>query len=433
MKAGCAPTLERLLICAAIVLVAAAAFAQTNEAVAASFGTAYSNPYSGMVADSAGNLYGTILGGTAAQNGAVFELSPNSKGGWTPSILFTFNGTDGSFPYSTMILDSAGNLYGTTYQGGLGLAACSGGCGVVFELVRPAAGGQWTENVLYDFNGHSDGGSPSGNLLMDKAGNLYGTARVGGGAGCSGPGCGVVFLVKRPRSGGTWTESVLHAFNGTDGSDPDYLIFLNDAIYGTVEAGGALNEGAVFQLSSANGVWNESTLYSFTNGADGGAPIALINSKLSSDLFVDTISGGLYNWGTIVRLAPNSSGPWTESLLYTFTGGSDGASPDSPLLRDSSDNLYGTTYTGGMTSDCGSFNPFDGCGVVYKLDTSSGTETVLHAFSDTGTDGILPASSGVVLGKNGELYGTTEYGGTGKCVNFYGINVGCGAVYKVQP
>lgn len=434
MTCGCAQFVDKVLLsAAAILLVAATASAQTNEAVVASFGTAYSNPYSGMVADSAGNLYGTMLGGTASQNGAVFELSPNSKGGWTPSILFTFNGTDGSFPYSTMILDSAGNLYGTTYQGGLGLAVCNGGCGVVFELVRPAAGGQWTQNILYAFNGPNDGGSPSGNLLMDKAGNIYGTTRAGGSTGCGGPGCGVVFRLKRPASGGTWTESVLHAFNGTDGSQPNYIIFHNNAIYGTAEQGGTLSAGAVFELSSTNGVWSENTLYSFTNGADGGNPIALISSAVSSDVFVDTIGGGVYNWGTIVRLTPNPSGPWTESLVYTFTGGSDGGSPDSPLLRDGSDNLYGTTYTGGMTSECGSFNPFDGCGVVYKVSTSTDTETVLHAFSDTGTDGIMPANSGVVAGKNGALYGTTEDGGTAKCANYYGITVGCGTVYKVQP
>ncbi len=422
--------------CVATLMLAGSALAATSsETVIHSFGTSNSNPSASLVADSSGNMYGTTFVGNSMPYGSVFEESPASTGGWKETILFNFNGNDGSGPSGPMILDSKGNLYGVTSNGGdESCGSGNPGCGVVFELIRPTEGGAWKEVVLHEFSGGSDGRYPEGNLVFDSAGNLFGTTANGGGTGCSGLGCGTVFRLKPPAmAGGTWTETVLHRFDGNDGSGPGGLVLKGEVLYGAA-GGGAKGDGLIFELKQDDGHWTETVLYAF-NGSDGSGPGGLTFGA-SGNLYGATGGGGQYNWGTVFELTRSSGGTWSESVLYDFTGGADGGNPFSPLVLDESGSLYGTTDTGGLTAECNWTEPEDGCGVVYKLASGGGaawTETVLHTFSDTGTDGNLPGNSGVILGVGGALYGTTEFGGTGGCVAFRGNTTGCGTVYKVVP
>jgi hypothetical protein len=208
-------------------------------------------------------------------------------------------------------------------------------------------------------------------------------------------------------------------------------------LYGGAGGGTSTNNaGVVYQVKEVSGVWQQTVIYDFTGGDDGGTPGPLIADS-AGNLYGSAGSYGQYNWGLIYELSP-SNGSWTQTVLYTFTGGSDGGSPFAKLVRDHSGNLYGTTYTGGDVGQCGWANPFDGCGVVFKLappaiQGNPWTQTVLHAFSGSGGDGILPEENGVIFGKSGELYGTTVFGGRGGCVDFMGTTTNCGAVYAVTP
>jgi uncharacterized repeat protein (TIGR03803 family) len=218
------------------------------------------NLYAGLVMDLAGNLYGTAaFGGTGAnqvyEGGTVFELTPSRDGRWSEKKLHDFDVTNGSVPLGTLILDVGGNLYGTTQKGGSG--SCTGldgfGCGVVFELI-PEAGGGWREKVLHDFsNDGIDGYYPYAGLILDAAGNLYGTTTFGGDGSCNWqyPGCGVVFELI-PQKDGRWTEKILHSFanNSVDGSNPYGGLILDASgnLYGTTSKGGAYGLGTVFEI-----------------------------------------------------------------------------------------------------------------------------------------------------------------------------------------
>jgi len=218
-------------------------------------------PYAGLIFDAAGNLYGTTMSGGLYGRGTVFELTATAGGGWTEKVLYSFNsnGTDGHYPYAGLIFDAAGNLYGTTNEGGTYLCAPhSDGCGTVFELT-PEAGGGWTEQVLHRF-GNSDGALPvSGSLIFDSAGNLYGTTVFGGDYLCGpyGDGCGTVFELT-PKAGGGWTEQVLHSFNNNDSAVTNgwwpWAGLITDTagnLYGTTmySSGIAGSAGTVFQLT----------------------------------------------------------------------------------------------------------------------------------------------------------------------------------------
>jgi uncharacterized repeat protein (TIGR03803 family) len=204
-------------------------------------------PAGNLVFDAAGNLYGTTREGGAFDSGTVFELSPNPGGTWTETVLYSFTGatgtTDGNDPAGGVIFDAAGNLYGMTEAGG------GSGNGVVFEL-SPNPGGTWTETVLYSFQGGHDGSAPNlSTLTFDKAGNLYGETAFGGSDRCSGSGCGTVFELS-PTGGGSWTESVVYRFQSTDGSSPWRGLVFDAAgnLYGTTLLGGAYGQGTVFEL-----------------------------------------------------------------------------------------------------------------------------------------------------------------------------------------
>jgi uncharacterized repeat protein (TIGR03803 family) len=391
--------------------------------------TPFNGPAAGLVSDAPGNLYGTTQSAGIYRGGTVFELMPKAGGGWTEKTLHNFgNGADGAYVSASLILDAAGNLYGTTYDGG----GTVGGYGTVFEL-KPKAGGGWSEKVLCSFDKYE--GHPTAGLIVDAAGNIYGTT-----AGYIA--YGIVFELT-PHADGTWTETTLHAFNydGTDGIGPrGPLIFDGHGnLFGTTYAGGSFDCGAgcgtVFELSpSAGGVWTETILHRFhNNGSDGVFPAAGLILDASGNLYGTTTKGGTgvctnqsyAGCGIVFELSPTSGG-WTGKILYDFNG-TDGYQPTG-LTMDAAGHLYGTTAQGG-TGSCTSIG-LVGCGTVFKLTHQADgiwTEKVLHNFAE-GKDGIEPLG-GVILDKSGNLYGTTYHGGTyGGTYDYDG-----GTVFKVTP
>ena len=260
------------------------------------------NPYAGLIFDAAGNLYGTTSGGGTSSDGTVFELTPAAGGTWTEKVLHSFNqnGTDGYEPFAGLIFDAAGNLYGTTFAGG------TYDLGTVFELT-PAAGGTWTEKVLWSFGNGTDGHKLYAGLIFDAAGNLYGTT-VGGGT----PDLGTVFELT-PAAGGTWTEKVLYNFGGgTDGTAPYGGLIFDAAgnLYGTTSQGGTSNLGTAFELTPAGGgTWTEKVLHTFGSGTDGVDLVAGLIFDGAGNLYGMTLRGGTYALGTAFELTPAAGRP----------------------------------------------------------------------------------------------------------------------------
>jgi uncharacterized repeat protein (TIGR03803 family) len=342
-----------------------------------SFGTGGYLPYSGVIADSAGNLYGTTSEGGAADDGVVYKLDTSGH----ETVLHSFTGEpDGSSPESGVVQDSAGNLYGTTYSGG------AAGYGVVYKLDSTG-----NETVLYSFTGGSDGGSPNAGVVLDSAGNLYGTT-TGGGTATGQLGFGVVYRLDQ-----TGHETVLYTFTGlADGSLPESGVIRGPGnhLYGTTWKGGAIGGwGTVYKVDQTG---QETVLYSFPGAVDGGCPLAGVTGDSAGDLYGTTFSGGPSNAGVVYKV--DATG---ETPLYSFTGGADGGWPASRLIRDAAGNLFGTTSGGGI-SNCPS-----GCGVVFKLDPA-GNETVLYSFTGA-SDGGEP-EAGVIADSAGNLYGSTYWG-----------------------
>lgn len=304
-------------------------------------------PHDSVLMDSAGNLYGTTISGGGGQCtggcGIVFQLAPGPNGSWTETMVHRFaGGTDGAAPFSNVILDAAGNLYGATTAGG------AGGKGTIYKLT-PAGPGVWHETVLYSFKGSPDGSAPYGAPVFDAAGNLYGTTYSGGTANL-----GTVYKLNH-QSNGSWSESVLHSFHGSsDGTDLFEGLIIDAAgnLYGAAETGGSANCGVVFRLSPNGSGWSETILHTFlgVTALDGENPNAVIFDS-AGNLYGTTVGGGVYNPGTIFKMTPQPSGQWTETDLYSFTGGNDGAYPSAGLVMDSAGKLYGTTLWGGPAGD----------------------------------------------------------------------------------
>jgi uncharacterized repeat protein (TIGR03803 family) len=385
-------------------LMAATRAAAQQEKVLHSFGSSSklgAYPLGPLTLDTAGNLYGsTGLGGTY-NGGTVFELKPAAGGGWTVKILHEFGNTgDGQNPYWTLILDTAGNLYGVTSSGGVNNA------GTAFEL-SPQTGGSWKETILHNFNFNgTDGYDPSGGVVFDGAGNLYGTTN-GGGANNT----GIVFELS-PSEGGSWAETILHSFGNnstTDGQEPYLVQLVLDAsgnLYGTTEYGGAYQNGTVFELSpAAGGGWTESVLHSFNPGTtDGLSPSSGLIIDASGNLYGTAYFGGANNAGSVFEVSPAGSGRWTEKTIYNFKqNGIDGQNPAASLVVDAVSNLYGTTNDGGS---CGFGTAF----VLTHKPGGSWTEEQLHSFCDNGADGYYPFTP-LTFNAAGILYGTTNSGG----------------------
>jgi uncharacterized repeat protein (TIGR03803 family) len=345
------------------------------------------NPVGKLVFDSQGNAYGvTALGGTPGCScGTVFKLTPVS-GGWKESVIYRFNLTktrnDGTFPSAGVIIDAAGNLYGTTPNGGNG---CSYNCGVVYEL-SPSTGGTWTESVIYNFKGGApfssadDGEYSVAPLVLDAHGNLYGTTPWGGAnadavCGSSPTGCGVVFELS-PNGSGGWNESVIHSFKSGsgDGFRPMAGLALDASgnLYGTTSWGGRSTCsggsycGAVFQMTlSSGGAWTETVLHSFSSN-QGYLPGTSLMVDGAGNLYGTTAYGGVTNQGTAFELSPNTGGGWTASTLHSFGNGHDGQDPNTTLFTDASGTLYGATFAGGTdATDCDTYGA--GCGTVFEI------------------------------------------------------------------
>ena len=343
-----------------------------------------------------------LYGATYSDPSIVFSLTPPASpgGSWTYAVVYAFtggptNGIGGYLPMGGVVMGSGGVLYGTTLNGGGGTnCQQSLGCGTVFSLTPPASpGGAWTETLLYGFTGGSDGALPSAGVAIGAGGVLYGTT-VGGGAFNA----GAVFSLTPPSSpGGAWTETVLHSF--ARGSN------------------GAAGCGTLFTLkppASSGGSWAEKTLYSFACAPDGSEPQAGVVMGGGGVLYGTTRSGGTGNCpsgcGTVFSLTPPATPgiSWTETVLHSFAGGSDGAYPMfAGVVIGSGGVLYGTTAEGGIESAC--------CGTVFSLTppvSPGGTWTeAVFAFGGSPNAGSGPYG-GVVLGPDGVLYGTTTGGGT---------------------
>jgi uncharacterized repeat protein (TIGR03803 family) len=355
-----------------------------NETVLYSFtGGADGSSPNGVIRDSGGNLYGTTYQGGTSNAGVAFKIDPSGN----ETVLYSFTGAaDGGGPYGPLVRDSAGNLYGTTYQGGASNA------GVVFKI-DPSS----HETVLYTFTGGADGGYPYGALILDPEGNLYGTTNGGGASGA-----GVVFKIDNSGN-----EILLYGFTGgNDGGYPTAGVVMDSAgnLYGTTNGGGASGAGVVFEIDKAG---NEIVLYAFTGGSDGGSPAAGLIRDPGGNLYGTTGFGGRANLGVVFKLDKSGN----ETVLHTFMRGADGDQPDlAGVISDEAGNLYGTT----------AFNGAGGQGTVYKLDPG-GNDTVLYAFPGA-ADGQYPYNNGVTLGWDGQLYGATALGGNG----------GEGVVYRLD-
>jgi uncharacterized repeat protein (TIGR03803 family) len=352
-------------------------------------------PEAGLIQDSGSNLYGTT-------GESVFKL--NRKGEFT--LLHNF-GIGGAQVYAGVVRDSRGNLYGTTFLGG------SSGAGSVFKVDKKG-----NYSVLHNFAHGTDGWGLLAPVILDKAGNLYGTAFNGGSPYCGhGSGCGVVFKLDTKGN-----ETVLYSFAGPKYGEYPAAGLLRDAagnLYGTTTGGGHGNAGTVFKLDPSG---SETVLYTFKNKPDGKEPHSKLIQDTAGNFYGTTLFGGQGNCGgppcgVVFKLDTNGN----ETVLYTFTGKSDGGNPNGDLIMDAAGNLYGTTIDRGNRR-CGGA----GCGVVFKLDPS-GSETVLYTFNGD-TDGGVP-HAGLTMDSAGNLYGTTSYGG-----NLTDCQAGgCGVVFKITP
>jgi uncharacterized repeat protein (TIGR03803 family) len=360
---------------------------------------------SGLVFDHAGNLYGTtnFLGscGNPANCGTVFELSPVLGGGWTETTLYSFpNDTTAG---SSLTIDSAGNLYGVTFTGGGDYhASCSPyGCGTVFELSPSVSG--WTYTLLHSFSG-PDGGRPYGPPVFDTAGNLYGTTSVGGGiSDCT---CGTIYELS-PTSGGGWTFKSLHYFTGgNDGKFPQAALVMDGAgnFYGTAYEGGADNVGTVFKLTpNGTGHLTFGVIHSFVGGQKGAYPFAPLLLDMHGNLYGTTQYGGsllrsctapVGGCGIVFELELLPSGGYAEKILRILQPSEDGAFPQAGVVADSAGNLYGSSSSANK----------DVIGTVFELSpTASGySETILLTGSSGGYGTFL---GGVILDSSGNLYG----------------------------
>jgi uncharacterized repeat protein (TIGR03803 family) len=317
------------------------------------------NPAGNLAFDRAGNVYGVTFRGGVYQNGVIFELSPTAQGGWTEKLLYSFGAggsADATEPYAGLTIDATGNLYGTTNAGG------AHNLGAVYELLSDGSGG-WTEQVLYSFQGGSDGISPRSTLILDPAGNLYGTTYTGGTQ------MGGTVFELTPVAGGGWTEKVLHEFtprsSNQDGCNPQSGVIRDSTgnLYGTAQLCGK-TEGIAFKLSpDPDGTWTEHFMHRFqsTSSTDGADAFGGLVMDSSGSLYGTTVLGGTYNWGTVYKLRPRPNGSYAETILHSFTGGADGAEPMAALAIDSIGNLYGTTFFGGSAIT------FSGLGVVFEI------------------------------------------------------------------
>ena len=400
-------------------------------------------PLGTLLRDRDGALYGATWLDGQYGSGTIFKLSPPAAGQtkWSISVVYAFTGgLDGDGPNPGLVMDASGAIYGTTEYGGTSLQ------GVAFKLTPPLPGGgtQWHETVIHNFTHSlaynlSDGAFPSGGLIMDHYGTLYGTTDLGGiTTDPSGKGFGAVFKLTPLDAGRTqWQETVLYRFTSVaDGQNPMSTLTFDaaGALYGTTFYGGTgtcsdwmfniIGCGTVFKLSPSSpgqATWSKTTLHNFASGVDGAIPHGKLLLDAAGAVYGITYQGGtgacpdwagnIIGCGIIYKLMPaaQTRAGWTESIIHTFTG-LDGAFPQGGVIMDSTGALYGTASGGGPIS----YGMVGGYGLVFKLTPSSTglpywTETVLYNFdvSETGTRPI----GELIRDPAGHLFGVTNSGG----------------------
>jgi len=386
------------------------------------------SPYAGLTMDAAGNFYGTtVTGGFQGSDdcrtdngcGTVFKLSHRGTG-WVLEPLYQFlSGSDGDGPLSRVVFGPDGALYGTT-QGGGG-NGCSGGfgCGTVYRLTPPArscgrVSCPWNESIVHAFTGGTDGAIPLyGDLTLDAAGNMFGTTPLGG---VHDQGT----LYKISRQDGNWIETVPYVFGGAAAQFPDTSVVFDGAgnILGTAGGGVPYDNGLIYELQPVQGGWRESSIFTFTIGNDGARPGSGLIADRFGNLFGTTTSEGPgTNGGTVYELTPSGSG-WTLTTLTGIVGGSGG--PHANLTMDVEGNLYGTTYGDGAY----------GYGSVFKLaPQQDGSWVFTELYDFTGfDDGRWPEGSPVV-DSNGNIWGTTSFGGD----RTHCSHLGCGVIWEITP
>ena len=363
-------------------------------------------------------LYTLLIGFALTATGLTMPALVRAQ---TETVLydFPFPLVNGRSPYAPVIADSSGNFYGATALGSTG--GCSQGCGLLFELSQVS--GVWTETILHRFSGGRDGGDPSSALIFDAKGNLYGTTVLGGNKGSGG---GTVYQLS--PSGNGWKFTIIHTFSDAGTSWGSLIVDASGNLYGTTRLGGPCRAGTVFKLTPTSKGWQQTILYTFTGGADGAYPTSSLVFDKLGNLYGSAAQGGDLNvcyssgCGVVFQLSPTKGGYWKENVLYTFSGGPDGSYPTG-LVFGRDGGLYGSAAGGGNANDCIGRGT-GGCGVVFELTANSfdvWTESVLLPFNGV-TDGQNPVS-GPVFGPDGNLYGSTPYGGS----------AGYGTLYELTP
>jgi uncharacterized repeat protein (TIGR03803 family) len=367
------------------------------------------NPVQGLIFDSAGALYGVAADGGSSNNGSVFKLT-KSGSSWTEKTLHSFaGGTGGSNPLGSVVMDSSGNLYGTAKTGG------SHAVGVAYKLAK--SGTSYTYSVIHNFGGTNDGQYPVGALIIDSSGNLYGTTEGGGSHGNGTESVGGTAF-KLAKSGTTWTETVLHNFgSGTDGKSPRASLVMDSSgiLYGTTFLGGTSSLGTAFKLAKSGSTWTETVLHNFT-GPDGAQPAAGMIFDSSGNLYGTTTGSGIGAGGNIFELSPSGSS-WTETNLFTFIHTFYQPSfPYSNLVFDSAGNLYGTTLQGfniGSNSFAGTVFELSLSGgswninYLYSFDSTHGAEPGGGALVLDSSGNLYGATQAGGTNKNGVVFEVT--------------------------
>lgn len=423
---------RRLMSASVLSLAVVACALLCSSAAAQSFQVIYNfqnspdgaQPVAGVTFDHQGNLYGTTQRGGVLQCilsgcGTVFELVPSSGGGWTEQVLTQFVAQNyyGGVPQTPVVLDRLGNVYGTF--------VCTFDCfaghgGGVFQLLH--SNGLWRDQTVASYWGQGQDQCEPCGVAFDPTGRLYGvTTTFESQYGDT----GAVFYLGQQSVFG-WYTVILYVFHGgLDGVNPStwFTFDSSGAIYGTTEYGTDNNAGSVFKLQNAGGAqWDETQLWDFHGGTvDGANPTLGVIFDSAGNLYGTTSEGGTGSKGTVFKLTHNANGSWTESILYSFQGGSDASTPSGPLTFDAQGNLYGVASGGAH-----------GYGAVYKLTPSGGgqwTESVVYSFTD-GLDGGYPSGE-LALDSSGNLYGTAAQGGAyPNCSDE--PNCG-GVVYEISP
>jgi uncharacterized repeat protein (TIGR03803 family) len=425
--------LSALLLLIALATLPPKATAQTTSTPAVEHTTLYSfggpdgaGPLYGVMADDSGSLYGTtVLGGDA---GIVFKLTP-TKSGYSETVLYSFlGGGDGEAPFSGLVADSRGALYGVTLEGGNG--ECFAGCGTVFKLTPKKSG--YTKTTIYSFGPGTDASTPLGTLVLDDKGAVYGVTQSGGTYGD-----GAVYKLTPDKSG--YSETVIYSFrNGDDGDFPQAGLVMDKkgSLYGTTYYGGPGSCdggcGTVFRLTPSGSGYDETILYAFQDYTDGYLPFASVTLDESTGaIYGTTWWGGTTHDGNVFKLTPSGSG-YDKSTIYSFDHhghhGTNGVLPMGQLLLRPDGALYGTNFIGG--GGCSGI----GCGSVFELKPSGSGYSFHYVYNFLKPlNGADPEFSSLTIDAKGALYGTTKSGGSK--TNCYdggpGGALGCGTVFKL--